>query len=38
MSNLILALIGILGIMALCSTIGVIRVWKEVEEDEAKGY
>ena len=38
MTNFNLMLCGIFGILALCEIIEVIKVWREVEEDEAKGY
>ena len=34
MTNLVLAVIGIFGIMMLCGILEVIRVWKEVLNDE----
>ena len=38
MANLVLTVIGICGILFLCGVIEVVRVWREVEEDETKGY
>ena len=38
MTNLVLAIIGMCGMLLLCGVIGTIRVWKEVKKDETEGY